>query len=81
MKYCNFVVFNRPGFTKEDIFNQKKKAEKQYNTDIIFLDLLQLDISSSLIRDRIKKGLEVRFFMPDDVFSVVQRENLYLEEK
>ncbi len=81
MKYCNFVVFNRPGVSKEDIKEQKVKVEEKYNTDIIFLDLLELDISSSLIRDRIENGLEVRFFMPEDVLSVIKRENLYLKEK
>lgn len=81
MKYCKFVVFNRPGFSKESIKDEKAKVEEKYNTNIIFLDLLELDISSSLIRDRIKKGLEVRFFMPEDVLSVIKRENLYLKEK
>ena len=81
MKYCNFVVFNRPGFSKESILKEKIKVEKKYNTNIIFLDLLELDISSSLIRERIKNGLEVRFFIPEDVLSIIQRENLYLKEK
>lgn len=80
MALSNFVVFNRPGFGKELLLTQKAQAEEKYNTEIVFLDLLDLEISSSLIRERISKALDVRFFLPEGVLSIIEKEKLYLKE-
>ena len=72
-KLANIIAVNR-----EDNNLHKENIEK-YNIKIIIAP--RIDISSTLIRERIKNGLEVRFFMPEDVLSIIQRENLYLKEK
>ncbi|MPQ42478.1 nicotinate-nucleotide adenylyltransferase [Clostridium tarantellae] len=78
MKLSKFVVFNRPGFDKIELLSQKLRVEKKYRCTIIHLDLLNLEISSSLIRERIYKGLDVRFFLPQLVFEMIKKEKLYL---
>lgn len=77
LKLSHFVVFNRPGYPLEELLMQKEKVEKHYNKDIIFLDLLQMDISSTDIRDRIKNNSQYRFFVPDNVYSFIEKLNLY----
>lgn len=77
---CKLVVFNRPGYKKNQLLNKKKLIEKKYNTNIIYLDLLNLDISSSLIRSRINNSLEVDFFLPRGVLDIIEREELYRKE-
>lgn len=79
MNLSTFVVFNRPGFEKIDLLTQKGKVENKYNTKIEFLDLLNLEISSSLIRERIAKSLDVRFFLPEGVLNIIKEKKLYLE--
>ncbi|GFZ31147.1 putative nicotinate-nucleotide adenylyltransferase [Clostridium zeae] len=78
MDNCNFVVFNRPGYTKEELYDEKRLVEKKYNKEIIFLDLLQLDISSTWIRQRIREGYRVDFFVPDEVSKIIRDNRLYL---
>ncbi|MBK1811336.1 nicotinate-nucleotide adenylyltransferase [Clostridium sp. YIM B02505] len=78
MDNCNFVVFNRPGYTKEELYDEKRLVEQKYNKEIIFLDLLQLDISSTWIRQRIRDGYMVDFFIPDEVSKIIRENRLYL---
>lgn len=76
-KVSNFVVFSRPGFTYETLKEQKEYIEKKYNTNIIFLNLKDLDISSTDIRERIRLGRNVKFFLPNSVLDIIERERLY----
>lgn len=74
---ANLVVFKRPGFTYEDLKDQKKYIEEKYETKIIFLNLKDLDISSTDIRKRIKENRNVKFFLPNGVLDIIKREKLY----
>ena len=40
MKYCNFVVFNRPGFSKESILKEKIKNPEQSGRSMMCLSTL-----------------------------------------
>ena len=74
---CTFVAFNRGEYTKEALERQKKKLQDKYNSNIILLDISNLDISSSMIRERIIKGKRVDFFMPNKVMEYIEQNNLY----
>jgi len=74
---CKLVVFNRPGYEKEEILKQKLKIEKIYNKEIIFMDLPLLDISSSTIKKKIKNGDNVSYLMPNGVYNTVLELGLY----
>jgi nicotinate-nucleotide adenylyltransferase len=74
---CTLVVFNRPGQNKEQLLKEKAIIEAKYNKEIVFLDLLQLEISSSNIREAIKIGRNVSYFLPEPVYNKILRLNLY----
>ena len=74
---CKLVVFNRPGYEKDEILKQKLKIEKIYNKEIIFMDLPLLDISSSIIKKKIKNGDNVSYLMPNGVYNTVLELGLY----
>ncbi|WP_251861828.1 nicotinate-nucleotide adenylyltransferase [Clostridium sp. Marseille-Q2269] len=75
---CNFVVFSREGFKeKEEIIRKKKVALDKYGERILFMNASILDISSTKIRNRIKAGKEVRFYIPDKVYKFIIKNNLY----
>ncbi|MCY6371853.1 nicotinate-nucleotide adenylyltransferase [Clostridium ganghwense] len=77
LDYCKFVVFNRPGYTKEDIIRQKNSIEKKYNKEIIFLDIPILEISSTQIREKIKKGENVSYLIPEKLNYLLTDMKLY----
>ncbi|APQ96816.1 nicotinate-nucleotide adenylyltransferase [Clostridium botulinum] len=75
---CNFVIFSREGFKeKEEIIKKKKSILLKYRKEILFMNASILDISSTKIRNRIKEGKEVSFYMPDKVYKFILQNNLY----
>ncbi len=76
---CTFVVFSRGGFQSEEIRNKKKQVEDKFNCRIIVLELKQLEISSTDIRERIKNGKRIDFFVPEKIDKFIKEHNLYLE--
>jgi nicotinate-nucleotide adenylyltransferase len=74
---CRLVVFNRPGFAKEDILQQKKKVEDYYKKEIIFLDLNLFDISSTAIKHLIKQGRDASYLLPESVYNTVLELGIY----
>ncbi len=61
-------VYARPGFEGGDF--------AQHHNVFIF-DAPLLEVSSSFIRDAIKKGKDLRFFMPEKAYSYMDEMNFY----
>jgi nicotinate-nucleotide adenylyltransferase len=74
---CKLAVFIRPGYKEEQIYNQKDKIEKTYNKDIILINLPQMEISSSYIRERIGEGKNISYLVPYSVNKDIKELNLY----
>ena len=77
LKLCNFVVFNRPGFDEQQVNQRKLEVEKKYNKEITLLQINPLDISSSMIRQKIKDHEEIEDLVPQNVGDYIKKHNLY----
>lgn len=62
------IVYNRRGATK----NPYPK-----NTNIQFLDFPFLDISATFIRENLKRGISMQYFLPELVWKYVEANRLY----
>ena len=72
---CHFVAVCRPGSpvngrTVEDTFGALARR-------VIFLETPALEISSTDIRERVRNGRSVRYFMPAAVADFIAEEGLY----
>lgn len=74
---CTFVVFSRGGFNSEDLSEKKKEVEEKYSCKIVILELKELEISSTDIRERVKNGRKIDFFVPEKVNKFILENNLY----
>lgn len=70
-----FIVFNRPGYNLENILN--KPEYKPYLENISTYQSIHIEISSSYIRDEIKKGNSIRYLTSDNVRKYINKNNLY----
>lgn len=74
---CTFVVFSRGGINSEDLSKKKKEVEEKYSCKIVILELKELEISSTDIRERVKNGRKIDFFVPEKVNKFILENNLY----
>lgn len=75
LEQCSFVVMSRPGFRlseAKDILTEKYK--------IYFLSINTLDISSSEVRERIRKNQSIEGLVPENVENYIKERRLYLQK-
>jgi len=71
IEMCDIVVTTRPGYNPSGILKNRE------NGNFHFLDISQMDISSTKIRHNLKLGKSVRYLMADSVIEYINKENLY----
>ncbi len=88
---CNFVVTTRPGYAVTDIetilpsdvagefsyIPEEDRFSHISNFSLYFRDITPLNISSSVIRRRIKEKKSVRYLLPQAVVEYIKLHGLY----
>ena len=74
---ATLVVFARGGISKKEMVEKKQIIEKKYNGKIIILDLKELEISSTDIRERVNQNKKIDFFVPPKVMDIIYENELY----
>ncbi len=80
---CTLVAAVRGEASLSGMERKKEELEQRFPMEgggIILLPFLQLSISSTQIRERIRKGLSVRYQMPDSVLNYIREKGLYREK-
>jgi len=65
IKLVQFVGVERPSYSS------------QTDYPVLYVDVPALDVSSSMIRERVKNGKTVRYLMPDSVIQYIEEKHLY----
>ena len=68
VRLVNFVGVKRAGFALESPY------------PIIWVDVPEIQLSSSYIRKQVKQGCSIRYLVPDRVREYISEEGLYLDE-
>ncbi|MEH7093795.1 nicotinate-nucleotide adenylyltransferase [Neobacillus vireti] len=56
---------------------ERPSYSQQTDYPILYVDVPAIDVSSSMIRDRVKKGKSVRYLLPDPVIDYIEEKQLY----
>lgn len=65
VKMIHFVALARPGYSMATPY------------PVIEVEMLQLDLSSSIIRERVAKGQSIRYLVPEEVRLYIKEHHLY----
>jgi len=70
VSYAKLVIYPRPGFPL--------KPPAWIDSDrIVILESPELQISSTILRQRVRDGRSIRYFVPEAVFQLISRKGLY----
>ncbi|MFN3422401.1 MAG: nicotinate-nucleotide adenylyltransferase [Armatimonadota bacterium] len=74
IQLCRFIAVTRPGYDAQKL---QEKLPPSYLTKIDLLVIPGLDISSTMIRERVRKGEPIRYLTPDAVCDYIVKHGLY----
>ncbi len=77
-KLTRFIAVMRPGFAKEKFSERLESLKSKYDIDISSLEIPLLEISSTLIRDRVKAGKSIKYLVTESVEEYIKKNDLYL---
>jgi nicotinate-nucleotide adenylyltransferase len=58
---------------------ERGQVESAIDRDITWLDMPGLDVSGTMLRDRVAEGRSIRFLVPEPVLNYVRENRLYVE--
>lgn len=80
LELATLVCFDRPGYRKKE----KEEAQKwisEHGGKVIMIDSLELEMSSTDIRNRISEGRPYRAFLDPAVSEYIEKNGLYREKR
>lgn len=73
---CRFIAVTRPGYD----LRQLERLPAHYLQRIVPLVIPGMDISSTLLRQRVRRGEPIRYLAPDAVCDYIAKHGLYRSE-
>ena len=77
MAMCYLVAVNRPGAPRPKL-KSLEKSLPGISKRVMFLDSPEIDISASMVRERVARGLSVRHLVPEPVNRYIKENGLYI---
>ena len=78
LKNCTLIAAARNGSGMDALENKRRELIDRFGGEILLMDFPTVDISSTLIRKRIKNGKSVRYMMPDNLVDYIKANGLYV---
>ena len=77
LREFSYIIGTRPGYRQEELDECVSRIRDIYNTEILFLNNTQLDISSTEIRERLERGIPSGDLIPAEVERYITEHGLY----
>ena len=81
LSMCHFAAARRDSVIYADIEAQAEYLRSKYQASVSLIDIPEIDISSSNIRERIRRGDSIHFLVPQAVEEYLAEHRSYLEEE
>lgn len=74
----NIIVFARSGIDNNSTLIKKVDKIRKDNSNIYLIDILNINISSTLIRSLSKEDKSIKYLVKDEVNYIIKNRNLYV---
>jgi len=74
---CHFIAATRPGYTLKKVKDTIRKKCPEVLEQISVLEIPAMQISSTLIRERVRAGKPIKYLTPDSVTAYIYKNGLY----
>ncbi|MCM1325676.1 MAG: nicotinate-nucleotide adenylyltransferase [Bacteroidales bacterium] len=78
---AKIIAAVRNGADIADMGSQIEKLRHKYGAEIKLLPFLNLEISSTDLRERVRNGKSIRYLVPDKVLYYIEEKGFYRNEK
>lgn len=78
LENCTLIAAARNGARTEVLVSKQNELMERFGGNIRLMDFPAIDISSTLIRNRIKEGKNIRYLTTDPVCELIELNQLYL---
>ncbi len=75
---CTVIAAVRSGASIEEMEEKKAELVASFQARIILMPFLQMEISSTVIRRRVKEGKSIRYMVPDVVLKYIEENHIYI---
>ncbi len=78
LESCKFIAATRPGFDLDKLRERlSSKLSEVHLRKIVDINVPAMAISSTDIRDRVKKGYPIKYLLPEAVENFIEKNELY----
>lgn len=74
---CTVVVSPRISSDNVELLNKVRELKNEFSADIEVMDVPEVPISSTMIRDMLNKGSSCRYYIPDGALKYIKDNGLY----
>lgn len=75
--HCTVLASVREGSNDSELKDKISYLKDKFHADIRLIDMKEMAVSSTDIRDRIRMGKSIRYMVPDKVIAYIQKHHLY----
>ena len=80
MKSCTILAAVRDDVDKDALEARRDALIRKYDADIELLDYCKMDVSSTMIRERLKNGQSVRYLLPEECIEFIRTKSFYTDK-
>jgi len=74
---CEFIAALRPGKDRDGFRERIRYLEKNFSAKIHEADISLIEVSSTMVRERVKQNRSVKYLVPEAVEDYIKRNRLY----